>query len=50
VLEPDLRPELARRVGRDAVDPIERGEHTAELVELWETMTEVRRSIPGAQW
>ena len=24
--------------------------HTAELAPLWEEMTEVRRSIPGAQW
>jgi ring-1,2-phenylacetyl-CoA epoxidase subunit PaaC len=50
VLEPSSRPELARRVGLDPVDAVERGEHTPELVELWETMTEVRRSIPGAQW
>jgi ring-1,2-phenylacetyl-CoA epoxidase subunit PaaC len=50
VLEPELRPELARRVGLEVVDAAERGEHTPELGELWETMTEVRRSIPGAQW
>ena len=28
----------------------ERGEHTPELAELWEEMTEVRRRVPGAQW
>ena len=28
----------------------ERGSHTPELAELWEEMTEVRRSVPGAQW
>ena len=27
-----------------------RGEHTAELAPLWEEMTMVRRSVPGAQW
>ena len=50
VVEPALRPELARRVGLAEVEAIERGEHTGELAELWETMTEVRRSAPGAQW
>jgi hypothetical protein len=50
VLEPELRPELARRVGLEAGEATERGDHTPELIELWETMTEVRRSIPGAQW
>jgi ring-1,2-phenylacetyl-CoA epoxidase subunit PaaC len=29
--------------------PIERGEHP-ELAELWEEMTMVRRSVPGATW
>jgi ring-1,2-phenylacetyl-CoA epoxidase subunit PaaC len=50
LLEPGLRPELARRVGLDVVAAHERGEHTSELAELWNEMTEVRRSIPGAQW
>jgi ring-1,2-phenylacetyl-CoA epoxidase subunit PaaC len=50
VLDKDLRPELARRVGLDVVAAAERGEHTADLAGLWEEMTEVRRSIPGAQW
>jgi ring-1,2-phenylacetyl-CoA epoxidase subunit PaaC len=50
VLGDELRPELARRVGLEPVEATERGGHTRELVELWETMTEVRRSIPGAQW
>jgi ring-1,2-phenylacetyl-CoA epoxidase subunit PaaC len=27
-----------------------RGAHTAELVPLWEEMTMVRRSVPGARW
>jgi ring-1,2-phenylacetyl-CoA epoxidase subunit PaaC len=50
VLEPEQRPELARRVGLDVVPAKERGEHTPDLVELWNEMTEVRRSVPGAQW
>jgi 1,2-phenylacetyl-CoA epoxidase catalytic subunit len=50
VLEPEQRPELARRVGLEVVTAKERGEHTPALAELWEQMTEVRRSIPGAQW
>jgi ring-1,2-phenylacetyl-CoA epoxidase subunit PaaC len=50
VLRDELRPELARRVGLEVVPAHARGEHTGELQELWETMTEVRRSAPGAQW
>ena len=50
VLEPSQRAELARRVGLHVVEAHERGEHTPELVELWNEMTEVRRSVPGAQW
>jgi 1,2-phenylacetyl-CoA epoxidase catalytic subunit len=34
----------------DSTQAIERGAHTPELAELWHEMTEVRRSIPGAQW
>src|SRR4051795_158392 len=52
MLEVSLRPELARRVGlsADAAPPVERGEHTPELAQLWNEMTEVRRSVPGATW
>jgi ring-1,2-phenylacetyl-CoA epoxidase subunit PaaC len=50
VLEPDQRAELARRVGIDIVPAQERGVHTPELGELWNEMTEVRRSVPGASW
>jgi ring-1,2-phenylacetyl-CoA epoxidase subunit PaaC len=50
VVSAELRPELARRVGLEVVDAHERGEHTTELRELWNEMTEVRRSAPGAQW
>ena len=52
VLDPELRPELARRVGLsvDSTQAVERGEHRPELEELWDEMTEVRRSAPGQQW
>ncbi len=50
VLEPELRPELARRVGREVVTANERGAHLPALTDLWDVMTEVRRSVPGAQW
>ncbi|MGI8421016.1 MAG: 1,2-phenylacetyl-CoA epoxidase subunit PaaC [Gaiellaceae bacterium] len=53
VLPEELRPRLAERAGLpvDAMLPAaERGEHTPALAELWEQMTEVRRSIPGAAW
>jgi ring-1,2-phenylacetyl-CoA epoxidase subunit PaaC len=50
VLMPDQRPELARRVGLEPVEAKERGEHSPALAELWDEMTEVRRSAPGATW
>ncbi|HST13768.1 MAG TPA: 1,2-phenylacetyl-CoA epoxidase subunit PaaC [Gaiellaceae bacterium] len=50
MLEPVQRPELGRRVGLELVDANERGSHTPELAELWNEMTEVRRSAPGATW
>ena len=57
VLDVELRPELRRRaeerLGRSLpdVDAVPRGQHEAELRELWEEMTVVRRSAPaGAQW
>ena len=57
VLDDDLRPTLVRRVeaklGREMphVEPISRGHHEAELAELLDEMTMVRRSAPaGARW
>jgi ring-1,2-phenylacetyl-CoA epoxidase subunit PaaC len=57
VLDDELRPELRERaetrLGRALpdVDPVARGKHEAELQELWQEMTMVRRSAPaGAQW
>jgi ring-1,2-phenylacetyl-CoA epoxidase subunit PaaC len=50
IVEPGLRAELGRRVGLEPVAARERGEHTPELPELWNEMTEVRRTAPGAEW
>jgi ring-1,2-phenylacetyl-CoA epoxidase subunit PaaC len=57
VLDEELRPELVRRVeeklGRPMppADAVSRGQHEAELAELLEEMTMVRRSAPaGARW
>jgi ring-1,2-phenylacetyl-CoA epoxidase subunit PaaC len=52
-LRPELRARAGERLGRSlpAVEPMPRGAHEAELSELWEEMTSVRRSAPaGAQW
>jgi ring-1,2-phenylacetyl-CoA epoxidase subunit PaaC len=55
VLEAPMRAELGRRVAAAAIavreaEAVERGRHTGELAPLWEEMTSVRRSIPGATW
>src|SRR3954466_9943034 len=51
VLPAEEREALSARVGRNEVQPGERGTHPAELAELWDEMTVVRRSAPaGAQW
>jgi ring-1,2-phenylacetyl-CoA epoxidase subunit PaaC len=50
ILAGSQREVLCERVGREPVDPIERGEHTEDLRPLWEEMTMVRRSAPGATW
>jgi ring-1,2-phenylacetyl-CoA epoxidase subunit PaaC len=57
VLDDELRPELVSRVEAKLerelpdVEPITRGRHEAELSELLDEMTIVRRSAPvGAQW
>jgi ring-1,2-phenylacetyl-CoA epoxidase subunit PaaC len=51
VLPAGQRGALAARAGLPEVDAVERGTHTAELAELWDEMTMVRRSAPaGAQW
>jgi ring-1,2-phenylacetyl-CoA epoxidase subunit PaaC len=50
VLGPEQRDRFCEIVGREPVDPVERGKHTDELAPLWEEMTMVRRSVPGASW
>jgi ring-1,2-phenylacetyl-CoA epoxidase subunit PaaC len=50
LLEGEQRGALATRVGRPEVEAVERGAHTDDLRALWEEMTMVRRSAPGASW
>ena len=50
VVPEEQRPLLCQAVQRDEVEAIARGEHTDELRPLWEEMTMVRRSVPGASW
>jgi ring-1,2-phenylacetyl-CoA epoxidase subunit PaaC len=50
VLEKGQRDRLCEATGRNPVDPVGRGGHTEELRPLWEEMTMVRRSVPGASW
>ncbi|HEY7398687.1 MAG TPA: Phenylacetic acid catabolic protein, partial [Gaiellaceae bacterium] len=54
MLPPEQRGELARLVGRTPSNSLlqghVRGTHSDELEPLWLEMTEVRRSVPGAQW
>jgi ring-1,2-phenylacetyl-CoA epoxidase subunit PaaC len=57
VLDEELRPQLVERARTrlpfelPQAEPVTRERHTAELRELWEEMTEVRRSEPvGARW
>ena len=41
---------LAERVGLDSAEAVERNGRSPEFGELWDEMTMVRRSIPGASW
>jgi ring-1,2-phenylacetyl-CoA epoxidase subunit PaaC len=50
LLDDSQRQRLCEVVGRDPVEPIERGTHTDELPPFLEEMTMVRRSVPGAAW
>ena len=50
IVDESQRELLGERVDLEPVEPVERGEHTDELRPLWEEMTMVRRSVPGAAW
>ncbi len=50
VLPPEQRDALAERSGLEPVEAVEREDGSDELQSLWEEMTIVRRSIPGATW
>jgi len=56
VLDDELRPVFAERARArlpfplPEVEPVTRGRHSAELAELLEEMTSVRRFAPGAEW
>jgi ring-1,2-phenylacetyl-CoA epoxidase subunit PaaC len=52
VLDEDLRPALAKRLDlpSDTLSLGERSQPSDELRDLWEEMTMVRRSVPGATW
>jgi ring-1,2-phenylacetyl-CoA epoxidase subunit PaaC len=50
LLEAGQRDGLCEAVGREPVEPVERGAHVDEWPALWEEMTIVRRSVPGAAW
>jgi ring-1,2-phenylacetyl-CoA epoxidase subunit PaaC len=53
ILPEELRPRLAQQTALPSNSLLlgtERGTHSYDLRALWEEMTSVRRSIPGAQW
>jgi 1,2-phenylacetyl-CoA epoxidase catalytic subunit len=50
LLGEELRDRLCESLGREPVEAVERGAHTDGLRPLWEEMTMVRRSVPGAAW
>ena len=50
LLDGEPRDRLCELVGREPVEARGRDEHTDELAPLWEEMTMVRRSVPGATW
>ena len=55
MLEPELRPALAERIGRDLPSDkllrvLERGVALPELEELYDEMTMVRRLAPAGRW
>jgi ring-1,2-phenylacetyl-CoA epoxidase subunit PaaC len=50
LLDEPLRATWLERVGLDVREPVERGQATDDWRWLWDEMTSVRRSAPGAAW
>jgi ring-1,2-phenylacetyl-CoA epoxidase subunit PaaC len=50
LVDEEQRAELASRLELEDVEPVERGAHADDWPALWEEMTMVRRSVPGATW
>ena len=50
LVDPELRPALAARFELAEAEPVERGTHADDWPALWDEMTMVRRSVPGAAW
>jgi ring-1,2-phenylacetyl-CoA epoxidase subunit PaaC len=50
LVEGEQRDRLCEIVGREPEQAVERDAHTGDLASLWEEMTMVRRSVPGARW
>ncbi len=50
LVAPEERAALAERMGLTEVTAVERGSHDGSWSALWNEMTEVRRSVPGASW
>jgi ring-1,2-phenylacetyl-CoA epoxidase subunit PaaC len=50
ILTDSERDLFCERVRLEPVDPVERSGHTDDFLPLWEEMTTVRRSVPGAAW
>ena len=50
LVDAGLRPALATRFELPETEPVERGSHADGWTELWDEMTIVRRSVPGATW
>jgi ring-1,2-phenylacetyl-CoA epoxidase subunit PaaC len=50
LLAGEQRDRLCEAVGREPVEPVERGEHDDGWPALWEEMTMVRRSVSRAAW
>jgi ring-1,2-phenylacetyl-CoA epoxidase subunit PaaC len=50
LVEGEQREQLGDRFDLPECDAVERGAHDESWPALWEEMTEVRRSVPGAAW